>query len=177
MAIHRFSPILALAILLNCLLFGTAYAGFGFGMDDKGKSGLDFNMGYDVNTVTTVSGRVVSLPQTGEKEHVFVEVRAGGETVSLNLGPKTFWKEKDFPLHPNDEITARGSKAQGKDGKAYLLVQKITNRTTGAQMVVRNENGSGAWSGRSGMMSNGPAGGMMRGGGGMMRGGGGMRGR
>ena len=171
MSKDRFSPIITLAAVLNCLLFGTAFAGFGFGGNDLGKSGLDFNKGYDVNTVMNVSGRVVSPPRTDEKEHVFVEVKAGGEIISLSLGPKSFWEKKEIPLRPNDDITARGSKAQGNDGKTYLMVQKLTNRTTGARTEVRNERGGPAWSGRNarGMMSNGPGGGMRGGGGGMMR--------
>jgi hypothetical protein len=177
----RFFPIIILTVVLNWLLISTAFAGFGFGGDDLGKSGLDFNKGYDVNTVTTVSGRVSSPPRTDGKEHVFVDVKAGGETISLSLGPKSIWEGKEIPLHPNDDITAKGSKAQGKDGKTYLMVQKLTNKTTGSQMALRNDRGGPAWSGRNtdGMMSNGPGGGMMRDGGmmqggGMMRGGGGM---
>lgn len=175
MAKGRFSSIMTLVIVLNCLLVGPALAGFGFGGNDEGKSGLDFNKGYDVNTVTTVSGHVASPPRSGEKGYIFVEIKAGAEAVNLSLGPGSFWNEKEFPLHQNDEIIAKGSKAQGKDGKTYLMVQKLTNRTTGAQTVVRNELGVSAWSGRneSGMRSNGPAGAMMRDGG-MMRGGGGM---
>lgn len=166
----RFSPIITMTVILSCLLASTAFAGFGFGGDDLGKSGLDFNKGYDVNTVTTVSGRVVSSPRSDEKDHVFVEVKAGGEYISLSLGPKSFWEKKDLLLRPNDDVTAKGSKAQGKDGKTYLMVQKVTNRSTGAQIAVRNEHGGPAWSGSGGgMMSNGPGGGMMRGGGGMMR--------
>ena len=168
MKISRFPRIMLIAVLLNVPLVGAAFAGFGFGGDDVGKSGLNFNRGYDINTVATVSGHVISSPQSGEKEHVFVEIRAGGETISLNLGPRSYWDKKEIPLRSNDAVTAKGSKAQGKDGKTYLMVQKLTNRTTGAQMIVRDERGGPAWSGRHerGMMS-GP-GGMMRGGGGMM---------
>jgi hypothetical protein len=168
----RLSPIISLAVVLNCLLVGTAFASFGFGGDDLGKSGLNFNKGYDVNTVTAVSGRVVSPPRTDEKGHLFVEVKTGGEIVSLSLGPKSFWEQKGILLNTNDDITAKGSKAQGKDGKAYLMVQKLFNRSTGGQAAVRNERGGPGWSGGNGggMMSNGPGGGMMRGGGGgMMR--------
>jgi hypothetical protein len=171
----RLFSILLLAIILNCLLTISAFAGFGFGGDDMGKSGLDFSKGYDVNTVSTVAGRVMSSPQFGEKEHVFVEVKAGGETLRLNLGPKSFWENKGIPLHPKDDITVKGSKAQGKDGKTYLMVQKLTNKTTGSQVALRNDRGGPAWSGvnEEGMKSNSPGGGMMQGGG-MMRGGGGM---
>src|SRR6266702_3312004 len=163
----RFPSIIALAISLNCLVIGTAFAGFGFGGDDPGKSGLDFTKGYDVNTVTTVSGRVVSLPSAGENGQVFAEVRADGETVNLSLGPKSYWDKKGIPLRLNDEVTAKGSKAQGKDGKSYLLVQKLTNKTAASQVVLRNERGGPPWMGKnaSGMMPTGPAGGMGAGGG------------
>lgn len=166
MKISRFPRIMLIAVLLNVPLAGAASAGFGFAGDDVGKSGLNFNKGYDINTVTTVSGHVISSPQSGEKEHVFVEIRAGGETISLNLGPWSYWDKKEIPLRSNDDVTVKGSKAQGKDGKTYLMVQKLTNRTTGAQLIVRDERGGPAWSGRHerGMMS-GPGGGMMRGGG------------
>ena len=166
----RFSSIMMCAVVLNFLLFGTAFAGLGFGGSDLGKSGLDFNKGYDVNTVTSVSGRVVSPPRPDEKEHVFVAVKSGSEIISLSLGPKSFWETKEIPLHLNDDVTAKGSKAQGKDGKIYLMVQKLTNRTTGTQTVVRNERGGPGWSrgNGGGMMPYGPGGGMMRGGGGGM---------
>ena len=175
MTTGRFSSIIILVIFLNCLLNSIVFAGFGFGDSDLGKSGLDFNKGYDVNTVASVSGRVLSGPRTGDKEHVFVEIKAGSETISLNLGPKSFWEGKEFPLNPKDDITVKGSVAQGKDGKTYLLVQKLSNHTTGSQVALRNDSGGPFWSGRNanGMMTNSPAGGMQQGGG-MTRGGGGM---
>lgn len=168
------SLIITMAILLNCFQFDTAFAGFGFGGDGAGKSGLDFNKGYDVNTVATVTGRVISPQRAGDKEHIFVEIKTGTETISLNLGPKFFWEGKDFQLNPNDDITAKGSMAQGKDGKTYMMVQKLSNRTSSSQVALRNDSGGPAWSGRNtnGMMPDSPAGGM-KSGGGMMRGGGG----
>jgi hypothetical protein len=169
----RFSSIITLAVALHCLLTSAAFAGFGFGGDDTGKSGLDFTKGYDVNTVTSVSGRVASSPQSGEKGHVFADINAHGVSVTLYLGPERFWEKNGLPLHPRDEVIAKGSLAQGKDGKSYLMVQKLFNRTTGAQMALRNEQGSPAWSGRNGgAMMWGRGGGMMDGGGMMGRGGG-----
>lgn len=172
----RFSSFITSAILLNCLIATTAFAGFGFGGDELGKSGLDFAKGYDVNTVTTVSGHVTSNPQSGEKEQVFTELKVGNETISLSLGPKNVWDRKGFSLRTGDDITVKGSKAQGKDGKTYLLVEKLTNRTTGTQTVLRNERGGPAWLGRnaSGSMSDTTQGGGVMQGGGMTRGGGGM---
>lgn len=171
----RFFSIIIGAILLDCLLNGSVFAGF-FGSDDKGKSGLDFTSGYDINTVSAMAGRVVSLPHAGEKENVILEIKSGNEIFSISVGPGSYWGKKGIAISLNDELAVKGSKAQGKDGKSYVLTQKLLNRTTGAEVEVRSEKGEPAWSGR-GMSSKrpeSPAGGMRYQGGGMMRNGGGM---
>lgn len=170
----RFSIICIRAILLNCLIFGTAFAGF-FGSDDKGKSGLDFNGGYDINTVTTVSGRVISLPHSAGKENVIVEIKSGNETLNVSVGPSAYWEKKGIAINVNDDITVKGSRAQGHDGKTYVLSQKIVNKTAGTQVDLRNEKGEPTWSGRNtgSMRTESPAGSMRNQGGSMMRSGGG----
>ena len=178
----RFPLILILAVLLNCQLLGQANAGFfGFGSEDKGKSGLDFSKGYDLNTVGTLSGRVTTLPRLAENEQYVIEIESGSETVNLSVGPESFWEKKGIPVKVNDEITAKGSRAQGRDGKTYLLTQKLVNRSTGKQLEIRSDRGEPAWAGRSAagaaQMRSGmgfQGGGFMRGGG-MMGGGGMMR--
>jgi hypothetical protein len=172
----RFSFISTMIILSSCLLMGTAFAGF-FDGNDTGKSGLDFTSGYDVNTVTTVSGRVISLPNYSEKQNVIVEVKSGTETLNLYVGPGSYWDKKKIAINLNDELTVKGSKAQGKDGKLYLLAQKVVNRTSGVQLELRNENGEPAWVGRdmNSPRSERSPGSMKNQGGAMMRGGGMMR--
>ncbi|MDD5286277.1 MAG: DNA-binding protein [Desulfuromonadaceae bacterium] len=163
----------------TCLLSSTAFAWFGFG-DDTGKSGLDLNRGYDVNTVATITGRVVSSHRSGDQETI-IEIKSGSETVNLYVGPGSYWDKNGIKVKANDEISAKGSRAQGKDGKSYLLTQKLVNRTTDTQLELRNETGQPGWlpadssSSRSYGGRGSPGGGMMRGGGGggMMRGGGG----
>lgn len=170
------------AITLSCGQAGTAHAGF-FGSDQQ-KSGLDFNAGYDINTVSTVSGRVISLPHPTEKDSVMVGIQSGHETWNISVGPGSHWEKNGIAIDLSDELSVKGSRAQGKDGKSYLLAQKLVNRTSGAQLELRNDKGEAAWgSGRSlhqtrpegavgGMRNQG--GGMLRSGGGMMRSGGGM---
>jgi hypothetical protein len=162
------------AVSLNCLLSCAACAGF-WGSDDKGKSGLDFNQGYDINTVSTISGRVVAPPHQGEQGNSILEIKRGSETLNVSVGPQSYWEKKGIAINLNDEVSVKGSRAQGQDGKSYLLAQKLANRTSGAQLELRNEKGEPAWSGSSMKGSRSEAGGMMRNqGGGMMRGGGGM---
>lgn len=176
MTTGRFCTIMTRAIMLNCLLIGAVFVGAGFG-DDAGKSGLDFNQGYDINTVTTVSGRVASLPHEDHGDNYVFEIKNGAASINICLGPGSFWEKKEMPVRLNDDITAKGSKAQGQDGKLYLLTQKLVNKTTGIQLELRNDKGEPAWSGRgmNVMRPERPAGMERQPGGAMMRGGGMMR--
>jgi hypothetical protein len=162
------------AVMLNCAWAGTVCAGF-WSSDDKGKSGLDFNRGYDLNTVSTVTGRATSPPRSGEKDNLFLEIKVVNETLSVSLGPASHWEKLGIALNANDEVSVKGSRAQGLDGKSYLLAQKLVNRTAGAQVELRNEKGEPAWTARgmNGSRSGGMGGGMRNTGGATMRGGGG----
>ncbi|MBJ6750243.1 DNA-binding protein [Geomonas anaerohicana] len=178
--------LILMAVLLNGLWLGNASAGFlGFGSDDKGKSGLDFNRGYDLNTVGNVSGRVSAAPHQVENEQFIVEVQTASGTVNLSVGPGTYWQKKGIAVRVNDEISAKGARAQGQDGKNYLLTQKLVNKTTGAAVELRSDSGDPVWAmkgtgagmrsqdGRFGAGGSGGFGGGFMRGGGMM--GGGMR--
>jgi len=199
---NRLIYLIISALIISCAQVDAARAGF-FG-GDEGKSGLDFNNGYDQHTVGTISGRAIAAPHRGERDTVVVAIKSGDETLNVVVGPGSYWEKKGIPISGNDELSVKGSRAQGKDGKTYLLAQKLVNRSSGAQVDLRNEKGEPAWSGRA-MTGAGPegagagmkrhdggamrdsgaamrnsggamrdSGGMMRSGGGMMRSGGGM---
>ena len=162
MAPIRILSIAAITVAVHLLLSSAVFAAFGFGSSSN-ESGLDFVRGYDVNTVTTVTGTALSAPVTGGGDHLIVAVTSGNETLNLVLGPASYWAGKGVPVRANDSLAAKGALAQGRDGKTYMLVEKLTNRTTGSQVTLRNESGKPVWSGPRGM-----GGGGMRGGGGMM---------
>ncbi|MCM0082202.1 DNA-binding protein [Geomonas sp. Red32] len=172
----RFSAAL-LAFSLNLLAATSSQAGFfDFGAGTRGVSGLDFQRGYDVNTVATVSGRVTASPRLEEPDQYLVDVQQGGEVVRLCLGPASFWERKGIALKANDLVTAKGARAQGQDGKSYLLTQRLVNRSSGSQVELRNETGAPNWAQHS-VTTGGerPAGGALFQGGGMLfRGGGSM---
>ena len=168
------------------LMTASLASAFSFGGGDLGKSGLDLNQGYDVNTVSTVSGRVTALPSSGDAAGAAITIKSGDETVYLYVGPGPYWSKNGIAVRVNDEVTAKGSKAVGKDGKTYLLTQSLFNRTTNGHMNMRNDRGMPGWSGaeirndRPSGAGGGPGaaerpgGGMMRSGGGVMRSGGGV---
>lgn len=179
MSYRRLTLTLILSLFLSGLT-GNASAGFlGFGSEEKGKTGLDFNRGYDINTVGIINGHVVSLPRAVENEQYAFEIQTGAGPVNVTVGPGSFWQKSGIAVRLNDEVSAKGAKAQGQDGKEYLLTQKLVNRTTGATVELRSDGGAPVWSGKnagsSGFRSRDGrfGGGFMRGGG--MMGGGMMR--
>jgi hypothetical protein len=132
------------ALLLR-LFSGTADAFLGFGgTQDSGASGLDLVQGYDRNTVVTVSGRVAAVPDASA-DPITVELLAGTERLIVVLSPRWYLQDDSLDWKVNDPLTVRGARAQGKDGRSYLLAQQITG-PTGAQLILRSASGRPAWS-------------------------------
>jgi len=181
MSSGRFTLIF-ITLFAICGLFSPDRAGafWGFGSERNiEKSGLDFNSGYDVNTVATISGRVVAAPYSNDSGNVVIEIKTGTETVFVGVGPSSYWQKNGVAINPEDEITVRGSKAVGKDGKTYLLTRKLVNNTAGTEVEMRSEAGEAAWMRSGAIRAGSPASSpmnrgnsMIRSGSGMMRGGG-----
>jgi hypothetical protein len=166
----RFFTFGLILLFVICFRTGSALAFWGFG-EDQGKSGLDFDKGYDLNTVTTVKGKVISIESGEGKTPVTIIVRQGSGSVHVVAAPEWYWSDRGITIRQNDEIEATGAKAQGKDGNMYLISRKITNNSTGDSVTLRAEAGRPVW--RGGSVGRGGSGGMR-----MQRHmGGGMRGR
>ncbi len=167
----RFFIIMLLFICTAMSCPGSAVASFWDSGEEQGKSGLDFERGYDLNMVTTMKGRVVSIDASPGKGPVTVLFRRGNEDIHAVMAPRWFWSGRGIEIKPHDEIVVTGAKAQGKDGKMYIITRDVSNLSTGKSVVIRSETGGPAWRGGG---FNGGGGGGMR----MQRGfGGGMRGR
>jgi hypothetical protein len=121
-----------------------AFWGFGSG-GEGGASGLDLVQGYDRNTVVTTAGRVAVAPDLAA-DPVTIEMVAGSERFVVVLGPRWYLQDDHLDWKAGDVVTVRGSKAQGKDGRSYLLAQWVSN-PSGGQLVLRNETGRPAWAG------------------------------
>lgn len=152
---------LSAAVIVVVLLQSPAEAFWGFGSGRDGTaSGLDLVEGYDRNTVTTLTGRVAVIPDQAA-DPVTVELTVGSERLVVVLGPRWYLQDDTLDWKVGESVTARGSRAQGKDGRAYLLAQWITSRS-GGQLVLRADTGRPGWSGGS-------RGGRQTGGSGMMQ--------
>jgi hypothetical protein len=134
------------AVMVVVLLQSPAEAfwGFGSGREREG-SGLDLEQGYDRNTVVTVSGRVAVVPAAAT-DPATVELTAGTERLIVVLGPRWYLQDDDLSWQVGDPLTVRGSRAQGRDGRSYLLAQWIST-VGGGQLVLRSETGRPGWSG------------------------------
>lgn len=135
--------------LLLTLILSLPFPALAFwGRGGDNQPALNLTSGYDANTVTTVTGRILSLRTTEDLPSLQIEVASGGGSLVICTGPQHYWVENGIPLDPGDEITVRGSKAQGNDGTLYLIAQKITNTTQNVSVVFRDESGRPAWAGK-----------------------------
>ena len=149
-------------LLAALLLISPVGADAFWGSDGDKQSGLNLETGYDANTVTTMTGRIVSLQAGDDRRNAQLELDSNGARAVVVLGPQRYWAEHGIALKTGDEVSVRGSKAQGTDGVVYILAQKITDTSRNAAVSLRNESGRPAWAGGgmgngTGKMNNQPA--------------------
>jgi hypothetical protein len=139
---QRMIPVVVFSLLLLPVVTSHAFWPFGGG---NGGSGLDLNKGYDVNTVTTVKGKVLSINPDKGGGPVLIEIKSSTGGLFLVAGPRWFWDENGIPVMVGDELSARGSISEGKDGRRYLLAQKLENQRTGEEIILRGDDGIPVW--------------------------------
>ena len=170
-SIQRFYTLIATAALL-LVLGGTADAFLGFGDSrESDRSGLDLVQGYDRNTVVNISGSVAVPPRPLAGGLIAFDLNLPGEQIVVVLGPAWYLQDDNLDWKIGDQVAVRGSLAQGKDGRTYLLSQRIST-PGGTTIELRGETGRPSWSGglRGGQQGGGPGGQMQRGGAGGRRG-------
>lgn len=119
-------------------------------------SGLNVTAGFDVNTITTITGRVVTAPERkGQEQHTVMSVNSQQGTVIAVLGPWAFWEKQTVAITANQDVSVTGSLAQGKDGARYVFAQRIENISTGESVTLRSESGKPLWSGNGSGSQNG----------------------
>jgi hypothetical protein len=111
-------------------------------------SGLNVAAGFDVNTIATITGTVVTPPEhKGGEQHTVMAVATAKGAVSVVLGPWSYWEKQAINVTQHQELAITGSLAQGKDGAFYLFAQRVENHATGESVTLRSESGKPLWSG------------------------------
>lgn len=135
-----------LFLLLLLLAPASGHAGWLLGDDTtNGRTGLNLEQGYDRNTVVTVTGRVAALP-TDDAGPLSLELVVGPDRLIVVLGPRWYFQDDALDWKLGDVVTARGSRAQGKDGRNYLMAQWVS-LPDGGQLDVRSATGRPSWAG------------------------------
>ena len=107
-------------------------------------SGIVYPGGYDLNTVGDVQGRVsgIVIPESGP---VRITLNVDKEIYIVLASPSSFWKDMDANLKAGTEVSVRGSKTVGKDGKLYIIAQEIKMTGSKKSLVFRSESGEALW--------------------------------
>jgi hypothetical protein len=138
--------LISLTFIAIVMLSRDAAAFWGSDSPD-GASGLDVSAGFDVNTITTMTGTVMTPPERkGQEQHTEMSLAAPQGTVTVVLGPWWYWEKQTVTVSKNQEVTITGSLAQGKDGALYVFAQRLENRSTGETVTLRSESGKPFWS-------------------------------
>lgn len=94
----------------------------GWGVSDP------YNKLYNYREAERIKATVVKVmevvPLPGMAPGVAIEVREGGETITVHLGPTAFLKPADVGIKPGDRVTIRGCWAE-VDGKDVLMASKV----------------------------------------------------
>jgi hypothetical protein len=118
-------PMLALALILALTMAcGSENQG---GPGPRGEAGYDRM--YDLKTVETVSGEVVSVDKItdrGTGYGVSLTLKTTKETILVYLGPGWFLEKQDLSFAPQDQVEITGSQIafQGKPAIIAALVKK-----------------------------------------------------
>jgi hypothetical protein len=101
---------------------------------------------YDVKTVETIGGKVLSIEKTtpAKKRGDWIDLmlQTAKETIAVQLGP-AWYIDKQMPrIEANDTITVTGSRLT-VDGRAAIVAADVTK---GNELLkLRDGNGSPVW--------------------------------
>jgi hypothetical protein len=101
---------------------------------------------YDVKTVETINGEVVSVtkmtPMKGMSSGLHLTLKTDKETVSVHLGPSWYLEKQDVKIEPKDTIEVKGSRITF-NGKPAIIAAEVKK---GAEVLrLRDETGSPVW--------------------------------
>jgi len=110
--------------------------------------GAQYNRMYDVKTVESIGGEIVSVdtlrPEKGMSYGVHLTVKTDKETISVHLGPSWYIENQDVKLSPKDKIEVKGSRITF-EGKPAIIAAEV--KKGDEILTLRDANGIPMWSG------------------------------
>lgn len=111
--------------------------GAGQGVGSGGTAGLTI----DTEHLLELEGEVVSENLSSSNYFTF---SSGDKTYDVNVGARWYWDYKGIKLNPGDKVEVTGFDVQGRDNPT-LAASTITNKDSGEQIRVREDDGTPAW--------------------------------
>lgn len=115
---------------------------------DGGNHRNHYNRMYNLNTIETISGEVVSMdkftPMGGMSQGVHLILETDQETISVHLGPRWYIENQDIGIEPKDIIEVKGSRVNFAEQPGIIAAQVKKGEAT---LILRDDNGVPAWSG------------------------------
>jgi hypothetical protein len=101
---------------------------------------------YDVKTLETIKGRVLSIEKTAPAKRrgywINVLLQTGKETVAVQLGPAWYIDKQTPRIQPNDIIKVTGSRVT-MDGRSIIVAADVIK---GNELLrLREANGTPGW--------------------------------
>jgi len=110
--------------------------------------GTAYSKMYDVKTIETISGEVISVdritPRKGMSYGVHMNVKTDKETVSVHLGPGWYLENQDVKVEPKDAVEVKGSRITF-GGKPAIIAAEL--KKGGQVLKLRDDGGFPVWSG------------------------------
>ncbi|BAU62662.1 hypothetical protein STA3757_00120 [Stanieria sp. NIES-3757] len=107
----------------------------------------EFNRMYNLNTVETISGEVISInaitSRQGMSQGVHLQLKTEQEVINVHLGPSWYLDNQNIQIQPKDKIEVTGSKVNF-DGQPSLIAAQVKKGKD--TLVLRDENGFPVWS-------------------------------
>lgn len=111
-------------------------------------AGAPYGRMYNLQTVETIKGEVVSLdritPMKGMHSGLHAMVKTDKETLSVHLGPDWYLENQDMGIEVKDKIEVKGSRVTF-EGKPALIAAEV--RKGDQVLTLRDASGVPAWSG------------------------------
>lgn len=128
--------------LLILFFAGNLYSQSGWGPGSK------YNQLYDINTVETISGQVISVDQishdNSKSNGVHLTVNTGQENITVHLGPAWYIDNQEIQIVKDDIISVTGSKVV-YNGDMIIIAKYVIKGND--ELLLRDDNGFPLWSG------------------------------
>lgn len=140
---------IALASILALAITGAALAQRGQGVMGSGGGGRMGGPMYDPQTVTTVTGDVVSVDtlsgRGGRHQGIHLTLKTAQETLEVHLGPSWYFDQQKITFAPKDSLEITGSRVT-MAGKPVIIAAEV--KKGGQSLKLRDANGIPMWAGQ-----------------------------